>query len=79
MTNLPHRIYGHMHRPAGLVRVSIDGSTPRPLDYSRTLHDDDLVQRMIWSSTSLDPGRHTLNITYDEANIYVGVYLDFFR
>ena len=61
----------------GSFKVSIDDLTPQRLN-SMGSQPYNLVQREVWSNTSLDPGRHTLNITYDEDN-GSGVYLDFFR
>ena len=72
-----HRFYGHMCASCGSFTVSIDGLTPQRLN-SMGSHPYYLVQRMVWSNTSLDPGRHTLNVTNDEDN-GSGVYLDFFR
>ncbi len=79
MTNPPNRYYGHFCRACGSFNISIDGLTPERLNASRSSILYDLVQRMIWSNTSLDPGRHTLTLTHDGDNINSVVLLDFFR
>ncbi|SRR5258706_404250 len=87
MTNLLHRYYGRFCPNCGYIKVSIDGSTPQRLntrsswDFERLTNESSplggLNQRMIWSNTSLDPGRHTVNITSDDIGNFL--YLDFFR
>ena len=75
MINSSHRVYGHICLICGSFKVSMDGSTPQRFNASNNVI---LYQRMIWSNTSLGPGRHTLNITYDDI-AGTGLYLDFFR
>jgi len=81
MTNPSHRYYGHFCSTCLSFNVSIDNSTPQQL---HAASPTELKQQMIWSITSLDPGRHTVNITLDrfdhDSKLYGSdLYLDFFR
>jgi len=59
----------------GFFNVSIDGSTPQRLTAKSNLH---LSQQLIWSNTSLGPGRHNITLTHDDNNT-TALGLDFFR
>jgi len=73
MTNLLRRCYGMITpRNAYFFTVSIDGSTPQQFSGENNVL---LVQKLLWSNTTLGPGRHTLNLTLVDKEIY----LDFFR
>lgn len=56
--------------------VSIDGSTPQRLDGQ--ISNTEIDQQIIWSNTSLGPGRHTLTLTHDDV-AGRSLSLDFFR
>ena len=56
--------------------VSIDGSTSQRLNGKISTREID--QQMIWSNTSLGPGRHTLTLTHNDVN-GKALTLDFFR
>jgi len=75
MTNLFRRYYGSASRNCGFFTVSIDGSPPQRLTCK---NDVELNQRMLWSNTSLEPGRHTITLTQDDKDSAV-LPLDFFR
>ncbi len=76
MTNLFRRYYGSVGPNFGFFNVSIDGSTPQRLNATSNLSLD---QRMLWSSTTLSPGRHNLTLTHDDARPNKTLSLDFFR
>ena len=77
MTNLSHRYYGRL---CDWCASSIDNSTPQRLDAKISGRLGSLNERMIWSNTSLDPGRHTVTLTHDDpASPLRNFYLDFFR
>jgi len=73
VTNLFRRCYGVFDRASGLFNVSVDGSAPQVLSANSNVV---LYQRVLWSNTSLGPGRHTVTLTNID-----GKYLqvDFFR
>jgi hypothetical protein len=75
MTNLFRRYYGVIGPAYGFFKVSIDGSTPQRLRVEREQY---LYQQLIWSNTSLSPGRHNLTLMHDDTNTTV-FGLDFFR
>ena len=75
MTNLYSRYYGYLCSHCGFFTVSINGSTLQRLNAPR---DPYLSQQMIWSNTSLGPGRHTITLTHDDDNRSF-LFLDFFR
>ena len=77
-TNLSHRHYGSLCHYCGSFEVSIDGTTPQRVSASSLRPSLRLEQRMIWSNTSLDPGRHTVTLTHD-GNYGSFLSLDFFR
>ena len=56
--------------------VSIDDSTPQRLN--GLISNGEVDQQMIWSNTSLGPGRHTLKLTHDDVD-GTTLSLDFFR
>src|SRR5258706_7267237 len=74
MTNLFRRYYGSVGPNFGFFNVSIDGSTPQRLNATSNLSLD---QRMLWSSTTLSPGRHNLTLTHDDARPNKTLCLDF--
>ncbi len=76
MTNLFRRYYGAVGPGYGFFNVSIDGSTPQRLTAG---NNTDLYQRLIWSNTSLSPGRHNLTLTHDDTRSGFRLSLDFFR
>ena len=78
MTNPSHRYYGQICTSCGPFNISIDGSIPQRLS-GHASTDYHLVQRMIWSNTSLDPGRHTFTLTHDSEDDESGISFDFFR
>jgi len=72
MTNLLRRCYGVVRPGSGFFTASIDGSTPQIVSGENSV---ELVQKLLWSSTALSAGRHTLTITTDGTR----THLDFFR
>jgi len=76
LTNLFRRYYGTVGLTGGSFNLSIDGSTPQRLNTKDNLF---LTQQLIWSNTSLSPGRHTITLTRDDTNPAHGLNLDFFR
>ena len=78
MTNLLHRYYGRLCNGCASFKVSIDGSTPQRLNVNASGVLGELNQRMIWSNTNLDPGRHTVTLTHDDLPV-TNLSLDFFR
>ena len=72
MTNLLHRCYGTIGPLWGEGTVSIDGLTPQLFSGNNSVI---LVQKLLWSNTALDAGRHTLTLTAGGKPIS----LDFFR
>jgi len=74
MTNLLRRCYGVIGPDRGFITVSVDGSTPQQFSGN---HSVELVQKLLWSNTTLGPGRHTVTFTHD--NTTKPFYLDFFR
>ena len=73
MTHLFRRVYSRLGPGVGSFNVSIDGSPPQNLSGTNPV---DLYQRILWSNTSLGPGRHTVTLTNVD-DIVFG--LDFFR
>jgi hypothetical protein len=76
LTNLLRRYYGSVGPTCGFFNLSIDGSTPQRLNATSDLFLD---QQLIWSNTSLGPGRHTITITHDDTDPNKETNLDFFR
>jgi len=72
VTNLFHRCYGIFNPFAGFFNISVDGSVPERLSANNSVT---LYQSMLWSNTSLGPGRHTVTLT----NVGPLFSLDFFR
>src|SRR5258706_897332 len=64
-----YRYYGRICFVCGPFKVSIDGSIPQRLNTNAERAYEPLNQWMVWSNTSLDPGRHTVNITSDNNNL----------
>ena len=62
MTNLFRRYYSSVGPRYGFFKVSIDDSTPQRLTAYR---NDFMSQQLIWSNTSLGPGKHKLTLTHD--------------
>lgn len=74
-TNLFRRYYGRRCDHCGHFSVSVDGSPPQwPWESTKWT----LNQQMLWSNTTLGPGRHTVNITHDDSKDMM-ISLDFFR
>jgi hypothetical protein len=76
MIDLFRRYYGGVGFGYGFFNVSIDGSTPQRLTAKRNPY---LYQQLIWSNTSLSPGRHNLTLTHDDPGVNSSLSLDFFR
>ena len=76
MTNLFCRYYSVVGLNLGFFKVSIDNSTPQRLTAKR---NSAMSQQLLWSNTSLDPGRHTVTITHDDTDVESIFGLDFFR
>ena len=77
ISNLLRRYYSTVGPNFGFFTVSIDGSTPQRLTAKSDLF---LSQRLIWSNTSLGPGRHSLTLTHDgDIGTNSSLGLDFFR
>ena len=74
MTNLLRRCYGVIGPRWGFLTVSVDGSTPQRFSGN---HSVELVQKLVWSNTTLGPGTHTVTFTHDDTTN--PVQLDFFR
>ena len=74
VANLSHRYYGVFDHDSGFFNVSVDGSAPQRL--LRAENSAGLYQSMLWSNTSLGPGRHTITLTNVEDFRRLG--LDFF-
>ena len=75
MTNLFCRYYSSVGPNLGFFMVSIDNSTPQRLTAK---NDPFMTQQLLWSNTSLGPGKHTVTLTHDDGTgTYFG--LDFFR
>jgi len=75
MTNLFRRCYGVLDPLSGFFNVSVDGSVPQRLSAKNSVG---LYQSMLWSNTSLGPGRHTVTITNVDESLQQ-FQLDFFR
>ena len=75
MTNLFRRCYGVIGPGLPFFTVSIDGSTPQRFSGNNSVR---LSQKVLWSNTTLSPGRHTVTLTHDDNTGYQ-IYLDFFR
>ena len=71
MTNLLRRCYGVIGPDSGFFTVSIDGSTPQQFSGE---NDYRLDQKLLWSNTTLGPGRHTLNLTLTNQTIWLGFF-----
>ena len=76
MTNLLCRYYSGVGPGYGFFNVSIDGSTPQRLTAKSNSY---LYQQLIWSNTSLIPGRHNITLTHDDVGVNSTLGLDFFR
>ena len=77
MTNLFRRYYSAVGPGLGFFKVSIDDSTPQRLTAYRNVI---MSQQLIWSNTSLGPGKHNLTLTHDgDVGVYSELILDFFR
>ena len=74
MTNLFCRYYSDVGLDRGLFKVSIDSSTPQQLTAKR---NSTMSQQLLWSNTSLGPGKHIVTLTNDDPAGLLG--LDFFR
>ena len=75
MTNQFRRYYSDVGPGLGFFNVSIDGSIPQRFTANNNLR---LSQRLLWSNTSLGPGRHKLTLMHDDNNLN-SLGLDFFR
>ena len=76
MTTLFRRYYSSVGPQLGFFKLSIDGSTPQRLTAYRNVF---MTQQLIWSNTSLGPGKHNLTLTHDGDDVYSELHLDFFR
>ena len=75
-SNLFLRYYSSVAPWYGFYTVSIDGSEPERLNAKTD--GGFLTQQMLWSKTSLTPGRHTFTLKQDDrSGDFTG--LDFFR
>ena len=74
MINLFPRYYSFVGLNAGFFKVSIDNSTPQRLTAKR---NSSMTQQLLWSNTSLGPGKHIVTLTNDDPAGLLG--LDFFR
>jgi len=75
MTNLLRRCYGVIGPIYSSFTVSIDGSAPRLFSGKNNVV---LAQKLLWSNTTLGPGRHTVTLTRDDS-AKDQFNLDFFR
>ena len=75
MTNLFRRCYGLINPVSASFTVSINGSTPQRFSGNNSVP---LFQKVLWSNTTLGPGRHTVTLTRDDTTTNP-IYLDFFR
>ena len=73
--DLLRRYYGSIGPNYGFFNLSIDDSTPQRLNANNDLFLD---QQLIWSNTSLGPGRHTITLTHDDTPD-MELSVDFFR
>ena len=76
LTNLFCRYYGSVGPIYGFFNLSIDNSKPQRLNAKNNLYLD---QQLIWSNTSLGPGRHTITLAHDDTDPDTELTLDFFR
>ena len=77
MTNLFCRYYSSVGPRYGFFKVSIDDSAPQRLTAYRDVF---MSQQLIWSNTSLGPGKHNLTLTHDgDIGVFCELDLDFFR
>ena len=69
------RYYSQLGPNVGFFNVSINGSPPQQFS---GLSDVNLYQQVLWSNTSLGPGRHTVTLT-STSDSGGSFGLDFFR